>query len=330
VGAALGVADGSAGLWLQRATLLLMALSGLSLLSLFARWSVLCELFTHFRLQYLLLQAVTLVLVLAQRRLDLAILVALMALPHLVAIAPYLPGTFRAQGQAPAAAGPRVVALNLQYNNDDFERARNYLLDAAADVLVLSEFTPRAAMRLAFLDAEYPHRVLRPKTTAWGMAVYSRLPFLEVADLPLDQAASAQLRVRVAFPAGPVDLYAVHLASPMGAGRAALRNAQLQRLAAEVRAAAVAEPRVPPLVVGDLNLTPFSPHFAALLRTSGLSDSRRPFGLHVTWPARALPLWIPIDHCLVGGSLRAGNVVAGPPMGSDHLPLEIRLAWSQP
>lgn len=328
MGAAFGVADGSAAVWLQRATWLFMGLSGVSLLALFARWSAFCELFAHFRLQYLVVQAMALALVLAQWRFDLALLVVLMALPHIAAVGPYLPGTFRTV--APPAPGTRLVALNLQYNNDDFERARDYLLGAAPEVLVLSEFTPRTAQRLAFLEGLYPHRVLRPKATAWGMAVYSQLPFLEVADLALDEGLSAQLRVRVAFPAGPVDVYAVHLASPMSGGRSALRNAQLQRLGARVREVAAAEPGVAPLVVGDLNLTPFSPWFTAFLGAAGLTDGRRPFGLHATWPARPLPLWIPIDHCLVGGRLRVDSVVAGPPMGSDHLPLEIHLAWSSP
>lgn len=328
MGTALGLADGSAGLWLQRATFLLVGLGGIPLLALLARWSVFCELFAHFRVQYLVLQAVALVLTLLQRRFDLAVVVLLVAIPHLVAVAPYLPGTLRRPATPPMDGQPRLVALNLQFNNDDFERARDYLLGTGADVLVISEFTPVALRRLAFLEPGYPHRVLRPRNSAWGIAVYSRVPIIEADDLPLDDGRSAQLRLRVGFAAGPLDLYALHLASPTGRARAALRNAQLERLAGIVRRARAASPSVPAVVVGDLNLTPFSPWFGELLRKSGLRDARQPFGLHVTWPALPLPLWIPIDHCLVGGDLGVSRVAAGPAMGSDHLPLEITLAWS--
>lgn len=330
MGAALGMADGAAALWLQRATLLLVGMGGLSLLALLARWSALGELFAHFRLQYLVLQLVVLVLVLLQRRFDLAVVTMLIAVPHLLAVAPYLPGTLRRAPVAPSAADARLVALNLQFNNGDFERARDYLLATRADVLVISEFTPRAAQRLGFLEPGYPHRVLRPRNSAWGLAVYSRVPILATTDLPLDAGQSAQLRVRLGFAAGPVDLYALHLASPIGRGRAALRNAQLGRLAGIVAAARSAEPAVPAVVVGDLNLTPFSPWFGDLLRKASLRDARQPFGLHVTWPALPLPLWIPIDHCLVGGPIDVPDVAAGTAMGSDHLPLEIRLAWRAP
>lgn len=328
--AALGVADGSAALWLQRATFLLVGMGGVSLLALLARWSAFCELFAHFRVQYLVLQVVALVLVLLQRRFDLATVVVLIAVPHLLAVAPYLPGTLRRHPAVPAAADARLVALNLQFNNGDFERARDYLLATRPDVLVISEFTPRAAQRLAFLESGYPHRVLRPRNSAWGIAVYSRVPILETVDLPLDGGRSSQLRLRLGFAGGPVDLYALHLASPTGPGRAALRNAQLERLAGIVTAVRAAAPSVPAVVVGDLNLTPFSPWFGDLLRKAGLRDARQPFGLHVTWPALPLPLWIPIDHCLVAGDLAIPGVAAGPAMGSDHLPLEIRLARSAP
>ena len=328
--AALGVADGSAGLWLQRATFLLVGMGGVSLLALLARWSAFCELFAHFRVQYLVLQAVTLLLVLLQRRFDLAVVVVLIAVPHLLAIAPYLPGTLRRVPAVPSADDVRLVALNLQFNNGDFERARDYLLGTSADVLVISEFTPRAAQRLAFLEPGYPHRVLRPRNSAWGIAVYSRVPILETVDLPLDDGRSAQLRLRLGVAGGPVDLYALHLASPTGRGRAALRNAQLDRLAGILSVAHGTAPAVPAVVVGDLNLTPFSPWFGDLLRKAGLRDARQRFGLHVTWPALPLPLWIPIDHCLVAGAIDVRSVAAGSAMGSDHLPLEISLARSAP
>ncbi len=79
-------------------------------------------------------------------------------------------------------------------------------------------------------------------------------------------------------------------------------------------------------MIGDLNLTPFSPFFKELLERSGLADARKPLGLHVTWPTMSLPVWIPIDHCLAGTGLRIGEVRRGRDLGSDHYPLEIRVS----
>lgn len=318
------------GRWLAGVEALLVAGSLLSLLALGARFSGVLELFSHFRFQYLLLQAVALAWFLARRRLATAVLVVVTAIPHVAAVAAYLPGLVGPPPAAADPAGPRLVAWNLQYNNDDFPRALAYLRGTGADVLVLSEFTPRAQQRLAALTADYPFQAYRPQWDAWGIAVYSRLPVESFADIDLDGGLSAQLRVRLRTAAGPLDLYAVHLASPTQAGRMELQDRQLATLAATLRAAADAEPGVPRVVVGDLNLTPYSPRFARLLADAGLADARQPFGAHVTWPTWPVPLWIPIDHCLVAGPVRATAVTAGPATGSDHRPLEVRLHGVMP
>jgi endonuclease/exonuclease/phosphatase family metal-dependent hydrolase len=119
-----------------------------------------------------------------------------------------------------------------------------------------------------------------------------------------------------------LDVYAIHLASPPSRRQAAQRIRQLDALGALLRDA---DPAVPLVVAGDFNLTPFSPYFGDLLQPTGLRDARRPFGLHATWPAWPLPLWIPIDHCLVGARTRAVRVATGPTTGSDHWPLECDL-----
>lgn len=325
----MGWADAPFGWWLTRVAWLLFAGSSLSLLALFARWSVFLELFAHFRVQYLVVQVAAILAFVLLRRLDIALLVGLMALPHLVAVAPYLPGLARATPTAQPGQ-PRIVALNLQYNNDDFPRSLAYLQASGADVLVLSEFTPRAQQRLVALEASYPHRVYRPRLTAWGLGIYSRVPLLESEDLVLDQRDSAQLRVRLRLAGRLLDLYGIHVASPTGLARADLRNAQLAALADRVRQRGAAEPAVGQVVVGDLNLTPFSPVFSALLADAGLRDARMAQGLHWTWPAWPVPLWIPIDHCLVAGPVTVAAVVAGPAVGSDHLPLDIRLDGTPP
>ena len=98
-----------------------------------------------------------------------------------------------------------------------------------------------------------------------------------------------------------------------------MRNRQLDELARLV----VSREWV--LVIGDLNVTPFSPYFRRLLDRSGLVDARQPQGIHVTWPAYPIPLWIPIDHGLASPGLPVTDVRRGPDVGADHYPLEITI-----
>jgi endonuclease/exonuclease/phosphatase (EEP) superfamily protein YafD len=79
------------------------------------------------------------------------------------------------------------------------------------------------------------------------------------------------------------------------------------------------------LLVGDLNATPWSAPFRALLRGTGMRDARRGRGVHPTWPAGDALLRIPIDHVLVSPDVRVDAVRVGAPIGSDHLPLTVDL-----
>lgn len=291
------------------------------------------ELFSHFPVQYLCLQLLAAATCVALRRWPWALVALVAAVPNLIAVGPYLPGlaappvitpvTVVAGGSAgspEAGRNPvRLVAANLLYRQDDAAAALAYLERQSADLLVLSEFTPRWREKLRALERSYPYFVIRTRWNPWGIAVFSKHPFRAIEDLDLGDDESSHLRLLVQLPDGLVEVYAVHLASPPSRRRAAQRNTQLRKLAERIVAA---DPALPRIVAGDFNTTPYSPYFRDLLRDAGLRDGRQPFGLHATWPAWPVPLWIPIDHCLAGGPLAVTRVAAGPLIGSDHLPLE--------
>ncbi len=290
----------------------------------------LLELFAHFPVQYLFLQIIAAGLLLGFRRRAWAALVLVAAIPNALAVAPYVTGLFGLPAAVVAASGSphrtiRLVAANLYYHQEDATAARAYLDPESADILILSEYTPRWREKLRELETIYPQFAIRTRWNPWGIAVFSRYPLQQVEDLDLGDASSANLRVVVQLPEGRAEIYAVHLTSPPGPAAAARRNDQLRRLAARI---AAADPRLPKIVAGDFNSTPFSPYFADLLRDAGLRDGRLPFGWHATWPTWPVPLWIPIDHCLVSGAVTVTRVAIGPAIGSDHWPLECSFSLS--
>jgi endonuclease/exonuclease/phosphatase (EEP) superfamily protein YafD len=79
------------------------------------------------------------------------------------------------------------------------------------------------------------------------------------------------------------------------------------------------------IIAGDLNLSPWSPYYARLVRETGLADIRKGFGLLPTWPTHLRPMMIPIDHCLVSPDISVSRVRTGEHIGSDHLPLIVDL-----
>ena len=81
------------------------------------------------------------------------------------------------------------------------------------------------------------------------------------------------------------------------------------------------------MVVGDLNCTPWSPHFRRLLRDAGLRDVARGRGLEPTWYPTSLPLGIPIDHVLVSDEIGVANRELGSDLGSDHRPVRVEISF---
>ncbi len=315
----------------------IVATAAATVAALLARMHWFLELFSHFSVQYAILLVLSAGVCLVLRRWSWAALALLVLIPNVAAIAAYLPGLVwsspaHAMQEQPDRASPTpilLVALNLQYSREDATTTLAYLATRSADILVLSELTPRWHEKLHDLERLYPYTVIRPRWNPWGMALYSRYPLAAIEDLQLDDDESSQLRVLVRLPAGQLEVYGVHLASPPTPQDAARRNSQFKRLAARI---AAADPALPRLVVGDFNATPFSPYFKDFLHDTGLQDARRPFGLQATWPAWpgswAAPLGIPIDHCVASPGLIVTAVDTGPAVGSDHLPLECSVALS--
>ena len=113
----------------------------------------------------------------------------------------------------------------------------------------------------------------------------------------------------------------VHPLPPVKSGTQKLRNGQLEEIAALT--APLATPKI---ILGDLNITSWSPYFGDLLERAGVRDGRKGFGIQTSWPALpgiARIAEIPIDHTLVSDDVEVVARRVGPNIGSDHRPVEI-------
>ncbi|MFN4147595.1 MAG: endonuclease/exonuclease/phosphatase family protein, partial [Runella sp.] len=81
------------------------------------------------------------------------------------------------------------------------------------------------------------------------------------------------------------------------------------------------------LVVGDLNITPWSVFYQRMITHSGLSNCRDGFGWQPTWHYWGGPMRIPIDHALVNAKLETVDFRTEGYNKSDHLPLVIDLRF---
>jgi len=309
---------GSFGLWglCEAAGALVCVLSAAAFLG---RWHWLLELTTHWRLQYAVgLGALTVAAALA-RKLKPALVFGAFALVNVFVLAPcYIPARPAA---AASASQLRVMVLNVHTENVQYDAALREVIGSKPDVLVLEEVNALWLRQLGALMAEYPFQVCAEREDNFGIAMFSRLPLKSGQALYLGEAGVPSVQGIVTVGGKEVLVVGTHPLPPANRENARLRNEQLDALARHLSAFTGRK-----ALLGDLNVTPWSPYFGRLLRASGLRDTGAGCGLQPTWPARVVPLWIPIDHCLVSPELGVIRRRTGRYIGSDHYPLVVDLA----
>lgn len=307
--------------WLGRLRAWLLAGALLSLLaplgSALGRLDWRLELFSHFLPHAC---AALLLAGLALRPPGLRLVFLAAGLGGLVSIALSLALPFgESQQQAlPETGALRAISLNLNLDNPDMPVLIRQIEQAGPDLLLLIEVTPAQWQALAALRQAYPHGCGQPRDDPFGMALLSRLPLRDCSvegELP---AIVARLAER------PLTLVGLHPPPPLNAELAGIRQQQLQQWGARLAN------RAEVVLLGDLNLTPWSPWYRDLLATSGLRDARGGRGYLATWPTPLGVFGLPLDQALLGAGWQALGLESRPVAGSDHHALLLDLAPRTP
>jgi endonuclease/exonuclease/phosphatase (EEP) superfamily protein YafD len=216
----------------------------------------------------------------------------------------------------------RVASINVLYTNHQFQRVADFIHHERPDAVILVEMTADWRRALAVLDREYPYRFHTEGVGRRGMNLWSRLPLKDVGVLPIEVRQEPAIQATLITPQGrQLRLFGVHTTWPMAPPSAARRNEQLGLLAQRARATT----GLPLVVIGDLNVSPFSPYFRRLLAAGGLRSAADGFGWVPTWPSFLLPAGIQIDHALVNPAVTVKTFRRGPAEGSDHRPIIVDL-----
>lgn len=295
------------------------------------------ELASHFLLQYCLAALlVTLTLLLLGRWLSAVIGTAFLGILACWLVPFYLPPSLPAVATGTAEKNSGITLRLLQYNtyyeSTDIRDTAEWLIrhQQEFDIVNLQEVNPRLRKILEEKLTEFPHRPkhLRQRYLA------SRYPIRNVEILPFPSPPAYYLTLEMVLPDGrPVRIYSIHTASPVSKIRVRWRNQQLAQLAEITR---IQQQKTPVIVVGDHNITPYSPIFRAYEQESGMINTMRGYGIQNSWPSFsrvAMPrdyflldwLRIPIDHIMVSPDFRILSREILPPLGSDHLPVRVVL-----
>jgi endonuclease/exonuclease/phosphatase (EEP) superfamily protein YafD len=301
---------------------LTLTLLAASVCALGARSFWLFDLAVHFRVQYAAMGLLGFVLLLVARAPAWALLAlsvaawnAMYAAPAMLTHPPRLP---HVSGEA-ATGDPvrlRVASLNVLYTNDDYSRVADFIQRERPDAFALLEMTAKWRQALAGLDKVYPHRYQTMGVGGRGVTFWSRLPMKDVSVLPIGVRQEPAIQATLEVQGREVRVFAVHTTWPMAPASAGRRNQQMELLAERARAVTL-----PLIVMGDMNITPFSPHFQQLLVDGKLRSAAEGFGWQTTWPSFFPGAGIQIDHALVNSRVSVEHFTRGASTGSDHLPI---------
>ena len=288
-------------------------------LALGARWWWPLDLATCFVWWYAAALPLFLSGALLLRRWLLSLLIAVSLAINAANLAPYiLPMSAAAVEDSPRL---RVMTLNVLTANRAYDKVLRLVEQQDPDVLVLVEVDRRWIDAMAPLRVRYPHHSERTRSDNFGVAIYSRLPSEDVTVRQLNPGATPSAVARVRWEGLSVTVIGAHPVPPMSAAGAASRNNDLDSIE---RFAAGTDGGV--VVVGDLNITPWSPYFQDLLHGANLRDSAWGRGVRATWGTDRTGLVIPIDHMLHTPDLVVVDRRIGPDVGSDHRAVTVDFA----
>lgn len=306
--------------------ILLAGLTAATLLGFLGRFFWLFDLLSPFRVQLFQLALVLIGIAIWKRNNRLLIVSVAVACLNYAFVLPLYFGKPPPATQKPA----RAMLMNILASNGNTQRVLDAIEQADPDILLLEEVTPKWADELAGLD--YPYRVEEVRTDCFGIMLLSRYPLSNThgvyltgrarspsGPLPherMDRRSVPTLIATVHLPQGEITVIGTHPLPPIGPDYSRLRNLQLMELPYLVY-----KQSKPVLLIGDLNVSPWSYWFRRLLSESGLKNSMKGFGFQPSWPAENRLLRIPIDHVLHGEQIVIHNRAVGGSVGSDHLPV---------
>jgi endonuclease/exonuclease/phosphatase (EEP) superfamily protein YafD len=277
------------------------------------------DLFSHFRVQYCLglLGAALLLFISRQRKV--AACYGVFALANLVVILPlYIDDRVETANHESVL---RAMLINVNTESGNPALVAKTLSESSPQILVLEEINSRWLIELDEALRAFPHSCVSPREDNFGIGLFCKFPLSDATVVEIGEAQVPSIIATVKIGTTTLRVVATHPPPPAGRRYSRWRNSQLAMIPDHIPHDGSAT-----LVLGDLNVSPWSHHFKQLLMRTGLRDSSKGRGVQPTWPAGNPVLSIPIDHCLHSDEVKILRKHVGPNVGSDHYPVIVDIA----
>lgn len=270
------------------------------------------QLFTHFRLQYVV---VSLSLLLLFKYLRSPWLIGALAASLVLNASLVLPW-YVGEDETSGGVELKLLHANVLSSNTEYDRLIILLDTEAPDLVMLQEVSPDWLVALDELRADYPYSYAEAREGNFGIALFSRVPLKSVSHFDSPPFGYPTIVASLDIDGQVLHFIGTH---PMIPVRGTFYDARNEQLAGVARL--LGKQAEPKILVGDLNLSQWDVNYKHLEQQGGVRNARKGFGILPTWPVFMPFAMIPIDHVLVSETISVTDFYSGPRIGSDHLPL---------
>lgn len=275
----------------------------------------------QFRVQYLIMLLPAVAVWIGKRRVKLLIVGGLALAVNLWPITAYFNPNNRALPTTSKVARSdqisfRLLMMNVLRTNKNFQATLKEVVNENADFVFLMEVEPSWKSQLSELQVRYPYQKLLCRQDYTGVAFLSKHPWDDLEIVSVNDIANPPIDIRFSSLAGTttgIRLIATHPLPPFGPRLTDSRDRQLNVLAKRFQADEAN------LLIGDFNLTPWSPRFRQVLEAGRLRDASLGYGISPTLiPLPTLMGGLKVDHILVNDRIHIRDYRLHSDAHSDH------------
>ena len=219
----------------------------------------------------------------------------------------------------------RVATANVYSGNRDYKLIEAELNRANADLIVVVELTTSvdAYLRKAF-GSSHPYSIVSCRDDGnFGIGIYSAVPLRDKSIKYLNSLHLPCAAATIDRGGTPVHILAVHTLPPVGRRGFNSRNEELNLIADYV----IRRADQKTVVLGDLNLTPWSPVYHRFLHDARLTSAGQGHLTPTWYQFSAFPFGLILDHVLVGHGISTSDYRVSENAGSDHRFVSTTLEW---
>lgn len=283
---------------------------------LISEWNWILDLFTNFRVYYLIAILPFIVIFIWRKN----YIYLLLSLVLLAINLYYIYPLYISSKQSPNHR-IQILYSNLSIHNKNSGTLLEYIRQIDPPIVAVSELNESHNNVLKPISQTYPYQLILPREDQFGIGLYSKIP-LEFSEIIfLGNPYFPSIHVTIKVQSSEIHILVVHPPPPVSHEFAYYRNLhykELSQLAQKLKSKII--------LVGDMNSTIWSPHFQNLF-LSNIFKPTNGFGLQTSWNEDTSIIKLPIDHCIVSQDLHIIKFQKGKNIGSDHTPILCEIGY---